>query len=110
MMNIYRFFWITALFFYILCWLTDQPTKVIWGIGISLPWYSLFVGLPILFIGNVDEKDNWKIWCYTYAVSTLLYIVIVYAIGGQLLQLLPHLLCCASAVAYMVLNKKYGEN
>lgn len=85
---------VIAVLFYILCWLTNQPTKMIWGIGISLPWLSLFAAIPITILGNVEEKDNWKIWCYAYALATLLYINVVLFLGGNLLHLLPHLVCC----------------
>lgn len=99
---------ISALLFYVLCWLTDQPTKLLWWLGVALPWLSIFLAIPITVLGHIEEKDNWKIWCYVYIVTTLIYIVVVQAIGGLFLQILPHLLCCASGVAYMVLNKKVG--
>ena len=96
------------LLFYILCWLTDQPTKLLWWLGVALPWLSIFLAIPITILDHIEEKDNWKIWCYIYAVATLFYIVVVQAIGGLFLQILPHLLCCAFGVAYLVLNKKVG--
>ena len=103
-----KMFGLVALLFYILCWLTDQSTKLLWWLGVALPWLSIFLSIPISVFGHIDEKDNWRIWCYVYAVATLLYIGIVQAIGGLFLHLLPHILCCASAIAYLVLNKKYG--
>ena len=39
---------------YTLSWFMPQPTKTIWGVGVSLPWFSLFASLPILFLGNVE--------------------------------------------------------
>lgn len=83
---------------YTLSWFTPQPTKTIWGVGVSLPWFSLFASLPILFLGNVEEKDNWKIWCYIYALATLLYIIVVPMLGGKFLHLLPHLGCCIMGI------------
>ena len=87
-----------VLLMYILTWLTPQPTKTIWGIGISLPWLSLFVAIPITLLGHVEEKDNWKIWCYVYALATLLYIIVVPMLGGKLVNLLPHLGCCVMGI------------
>ena len=89
---------ISAFIFYLLSWLMPQPTKMIWGIGISLPWLSLFAAIPITILGHVEEKDNWKIWCYVYALATLLYIIVVSILGGNLLHLLPHLGCCIFAI------------
>ena len=100
---------LTTLLLYALCWLTDQPTKILWWLGVALPWLSILLAIPITILGHIEEKDNWRIWCYVYIVATLIYIVVVQAIGGLFFQLLPHLLCCASGVAYMVLNKKVGE-
>lgn len=89
---------VPTIFLYLLTWLTTQPTKMIWGIGISLPWLSLFAAIPITILGNVEEKDNWKIWCYVYAMATLLYIIVVPMLGGKFLHLLPHLGCCIFAI------------
>lgn len=93
-----KIIYITAFVFYILCWLTPQPTKTIWGIGVSLPWLSLFAAIPITLLGHIEEKDNWKIWCYIYALATLLYVIVVSILGGKLLHLLPHLGCCIFAI------------
>lgn len=84
--------------FYILTWFMPHPTKIIWGVGVSLPWFSLFASLPILFLGNIEEKDNWKIWCYVYALATLLYIIVVPMLGGKFLHLLPHLGSCIMGI------------
>ena len=89
---------VSTIFLYLLTWLTTQPTKMIWGIGISLPWLSLFAAIPITILGHVEEKDNWKIWCYVYALATLLYIIVVPMLGGKLLHLLPHLGCCVMGI------------
>lgn len=80
---------IISLLSYVLCWITPQPTKTICGIGISLPWLSLFAAIPITLLGHIEEKDNWKIWCYVYALATLLYIIVVPMLGGKLVYLLP---------------------
>lgn len=101
---------IIALLFYILCWLLPQPTKTICGIGISLPWLSLFAAIPITILGNVEEKDNWKIWCYIYTLATLLYVIVVSILGGKLLHLLPHLGCCVMAIlAVASFTRKAGQ-
>ena len=89
---------IISIVLYLLTWFMPQPTKTIWGVGVSLPWFSLFASLPILFLGNVEEKDNWKIWCYVYALATLLYIIVVPMFGGKFLHLLPHLGCCIMGI------------
>lgn len=95
---------------YALCWLTHQPSKTIWGIGISLPWLSLFAAIPITILGHIEEKDNWKIWCYMYFLATLLYIIVVLVIGGKLLHLLPHLGCCIFAIlAVSSFMRKAGQ-
>ena len=93
-----KFIVVIFLVVYLLSWFVPQPTKTIWGVGVSLPWFSLFASLPILFLGNVEEKDNWKIWCYIYALATLLYIIVVPMLGGKLLHLLPHLGCCIMGI------------
>lgn len=89
---------IIVLFCYLLCWLTDQPTKALWYIGVALPWLSVFAAIPISFLTDIEEKDNWKIWCYLYALATLLYIIVVLMFGGKPLHLLPHLGCCITSV------------
>lgn len=96
--------------FYLLSWLIPQPTKMIWGIGISLPWLSLFAAIPITLLGHIEEKDNWKIWCYIYALATLLYIIVVPMLGGNLVNLLPHLGCCIFAIlAVASFTRKAGQ-
>ena len=101
---------IISLLSYVLCWLTPHPTKTIWGIGISLPWLSLFAAIPITLLGHIEEKDNWKIWCYIYALATLFYIILVPVIGGKLLHLLPHLGCCIFAIlAVASFTRKAGQ-
>lgn len=96
--------------FYLLTWLMPQPTKTIWGIGISLPWLSLFAAIPITLLGHIEEKDNWKIWCYIYALATLLYIIVVPMLGGKFLHLLPHLGCCIFAIlAVAIFTRKVGR-
>lgn len=100
----------TTVLLYLLCWLTTQPTKMIWGIGISLPWLSLFAAIPITLLGHIEEKDNWKIWCYVYALATLLYIIVVPMLGGKLVNLLPHLGCCIFAIlAVAIFMRKAGQ-
>jgi len=93
-----KFTYCCLLILYIFTWFVPQPTKTIWGVGVSLPWFSLFASLPILFLGNVEEKDNWKIWCYIYALATLLYMIVVLMLGGKFLHLLPHLGCCIMGI------------
>lgn len=97
-MNTYRFAIIALFVFYVATWLTDQPTKFLWYIGIALPWLSLFAAIPITILGHVEEKDNWKIWCYVYALATSLYLIVVPILGGKFLHLLPHLGCCIFAI------------
>lgn len=98
------------LLMYILTWLMPQPTKTILGIGISLPWISLFAAIPITLLGHIEEKDNWKIWCYIYALATLLYIIVVPVLGGKLLHLLPHLGCCIFGIlAVASFTRKAGQ-
>lgn len=95
---------------YSICWLTPQPTKTVWGIGISLPWLSLFATIPITLLGHIEEKDNWKMWCYVYALATLLYIIVVPMLGGKFLHLLPHLGCCIFAIlAVASFTRKAGQ-
>ena len=95
---------------YIFCWLTDQPTKALWYIGVALPWLSVFAAIPISILTDIEEKDNWKIWCYLYALATLLYIIVVPSVGGRILNVLPHLGCCISAIlAVACFMRKAGQ-
>ena len=89
---------IPALVLYILTWFMPQPTKTLWYIGVALPWLSVFAAIPISFLTDIEEKDNWKIWCYLYALATLLYIIVVLTFGGKPLHLLPHLGCCITSI------------
>ncbi len=95
---------------YIFCWLTDQPTKALWYIGVALPWLSVFAAIPISILTDIEEKDNWKIWCYLYALATLLYIIVVPSVGGRILNVLPHLGCCIFAIlAVACFMRKAGQ-
>ena len=89
---------VVVMLLYVLCWLTDQPTKTLWWIGVALPWLSIFAAIPVSILGHIEEKDNWKIWAYIYGLSTLLYIIVVLALGGRILHVLPHLGCCIIAI------------
>ena len=98
-----------VVFFYAICWITDQPTKTIWWLGVVLPWLSVFASIPVTIIGHIEEKDNWRIWCYVYAVATLLYIIVVLPMSGSILNLIPHLGCCIFAIwALIAYNKRKG--
>ena len=95
---------------YIFCWLTDQPTKALWYIGVALPWLSVFAAIPISILTDIEEKDNWKIWCYLYALATLLYIIVVPSVGVRILNVLPHLGCCIFAIlAVACFMRKAGQ-
>ena len=93
------------LLFYILCWLTDQPTKLLWWLGVALPWLSLFATIPILFLTDTKESNNGKIWAYIYALFTIIYYFVVSNISGFWGQNTTYIASCVTFILYF-----YFEN
>ena len=105
-----RFVLAAAIFFYIVCWLVDQPTKVWWYIGVAIPWLSLFVTIPITLIFKVKEEDSYFTWGCIYVVSTILYVAAMSFVSGSFLLQLPYLSACVSFIAYFALEFKTKIN
>ncbi len=104
-----KFLAFTALFFYALCWFSDAPTKSIHDIGVSLPWLSLILSIPIAYICKVRDDNYFSAWGYVYAITTVIYVVVVSLMSGSIWHQLPHLAACICFIAYFTLehqNKK----
>jgi len=108
-MSVIKFTGIASVLFYILCWFTDQPTKTLHYIGIALPWLSLALSVPVAYLCKVRSAEYFSVWGYVYAITTVIYVVIVSVMSGSLLPQLPHLAACVCFIAYFALeaaNKK----
>lgn len=103
-MNKIKFVAIAALFFYALCWFVDSPSKTVRYLGMALPWLSLFLSIPIAYLCKVKDDNYFSAWGYVYAVSTLIYIIVVSFMSGSIWQQLPHLAACVSFIAYFSLD------
>ena len=104
MENVIKLLAFASLFFYILCWFTDQPTKELHYVGIVLPWLSLIVSIPVAYVCNVKDENYFEAWGYVYAVATIVYVVVVSLISGSILSQLPHLAACVTFIAYFSLE------
>lgn len=101
---------IIAVIFYIISIFADAPTKTIQGIGAMLPWLSLFLSIPLSYFLHVKEGDYFKTWGCVYAITTLLYIVVVSIMSGSVLHQLPHLGACVCFIAYFSLEHRAKKN
>lgn len=109
MTNVIKLLAFASVFFYILCWFTDQPTRELHYVGIGLPWLSLFAAIPVGYLCKVKDGHYFETWGYVYAVATVIYVVVVSLISGYLLPQLPHLAACVAFITYFSLetaNKK----
>ena len=96
----------SAIFFYTLCWFSHQPTKLLWYIGVGLPWLSLIVSIPLSMLQK-SEKDNVGLyWAYIYTVMTAGYVVILSLTGNPIYYQLPHLTTCICFISYFALERK----
>lgn len=89
-----KFLSVTALFFYVLCWFAHQDSKVVWYIGIALPWLSLIASIPINILRKSHEDNSGVHWAYTYVVMTVAYFVVVSVMEGSVWHQVPHLAAC----------------
>ena len=101
-----KFLALLSIFFYVLCWFTNQPTKLLWYIGISLPWLSLIVCIPLSILQKSEEDNVGVYWSYLYAVMTAGYIVILTLVGNTIYYQLPHLATCICFISYFTLEHK----
>ncbi len=96
-----------ALFFYFLCWFVDQPTKNIWYAGIALPWLSVIVCVPFMFI--FENDDNNRVWKYCYSVTTVFYVLFVCFKTMDFLSQIPYVACCICLISYVEFKHIYKE-
>lgn len=106
MNNLIKFLALAALFFYVLCWFTHQPTKLLWYIGIGLPWLSLILSIPIAYICKVKDNNYFSASGYVYAIATTAYVVAVSLLSGSIYHQLPHLAACVCFIAYFALEQQ----
>lgn len=104
-----KFLALAAVFFYILCWFTHQPTEMIHYLGVSLPWLSLLCSIPIHLIVKSKTDNSGTYWAYTYIITTIVYAVIVSLMSGSIFQQVPHLATCVTFVAYFKLEMVLKE-
>ena len=106
MNNLIKFLALAALFFYVLCWFTHQPTKLLWYIGIGLPWLSLILSIAVHFFVTSGKDHTGTYWAYTYAIATIAYVVIVSMLSGSIYHQLPHLAACVCFISYFGLEQQ----
>lgn len=99
-----RFVAIAAVFFYVLCWFADAPTKIIHYIGIALPWLSMVLSIPLAFFFKVRDDNYFSTWGYVYVIATAVYFVVVSLMSGTSWHQLPHLAACTCFIAYFSLE------
>lgn len=101
-----KFLGISAIIFYILCWFTHQPTSTLHGLGISLPWLSLIISIPVAYLCKMKDNEYFKAWGWMYALFTLLYITVMSLMSGSVINQLPHLGACVCFIAYFTLERR----
>ena len=106
MNNLIKFLALAALFFYVLCWFTHQPTKLLWYIGIGLPWLSLILSIAVHFFVTSDKDHTGTYWAYTYVIATIAYVVAVSLLSGSIYHQLPHLAACVCFIAYFAFEQQ----
>lgn len=99
-----RFVAIAAVFFYVLCWFADAPTKIIHYIGIVLPWLSMVLSIPIAYFCKVRDDNYFSAWGYVYVIATAVYFVVVSLVSGSIWHQLPHLAACICFIASYTLE------
>lgn len=99
---------VSAVFFYALCWFANSQDDVIWGIGISLPWLSLILCIPLILFTEKDEAA--KYWTYMYIVLAVAYAVVVSIMQKSVWQVVPHLAACVSFIAYVYIDSSNKRN
>lgn len=99
MVNITKFLSIAALFFYVLCWFTHQDSKVVWYIGIGLPWLSLIASIPINILRKSHEDKSGVHWAYTYVVMTVAYFLVISIMEGSVWHQLTHIAACVCFIS-----------
>ena len=106
MNNLIKFLALAALFFYVLCWFTHQPTKLLWYIGMGLPWLSLIMSIPIAYLCKVKDNNYFNTSGYAYVIATIAYVVAVSMLSGSICHQLPHLAACVCFIAYFALEQQ----
>lgn len=110
MNTVIKFFAFISLFFYVMCWFTDQPTETLYYIGISLPWLSLILSILVGFICDIKNEKYFAAWGYIYAITTIIYVIVVSIMSGSIWHQLPHLAACACFIAYFTIEQQYKQN
>lgn len=100
-----KYLTVLSVLFYVLCWFSTQPTKLLHYIGIALPWLSLLLSIVVGFSINIKNEKYIVEWGYVYALATILYVIAVSIISGSVWHQLPHLATCACLIAYFTLEK-----
>lgn len=98
-----RFAAYAAVLFYVLCWLTPEPDKLVKITGISLPWFSIIISMPVMWIIDIDSNREGTIMTYSYIACTVVYAVVVSIMRMNIINQVPHLACCVCAVTAGVL-------
>lgn len=89
----------SAVLFWLLCWITPEADKLIKGLGVSLPWLSIFVSIPFMIFLDPESKREASIVTYSYVVCTVLYVIIVSVLRMNYINQVPHLACCVSVIS-----------
>lgn len=95
---------LSAIFFYVLCWFVNLPVSYLWGIGVSLPWLSLIVSVPVHLLVRSKEDGTGIYWGVAYIIITVVYVAVAYLIKDTFLQQLPYLATCVTLIAYFSLE------
>lgn len=106
--KISRYIFIAAAFFYFVSWFSIND-KTLQITGMSLPWISVFVSIPVALImkgsnTDVDMKTENRAMGYVYAVATIAFSIAVLIMTHSFIPTIPHLACCACVIAASNLN------
>lgn len=105
-MNATKLVGTVAVLFYILCWFTDQPTKILYYIGIAMPWLSLILSISVGIMCKVRDDKYFCLWGCLYAAATVIYVVVASLMAGSVWQQQSYLAACACFIAYFSLEYK----
>lgn len=105
MKGLIKFFAFSALLFYVLCWFSDQQSKTLWYLGIALPWLSFILSIPIHLIVKSEKDNTGTYWIYTYITITIIYVVVLTLMAGNIWNQVPHLATCVAFIAYFALER-----